>query len=98
MPVVKRKRGWKVVVGGTQHSGWLPAGAAFPLPEPVREIELDIHIESGTDGYFLVYAATDGSIHGDTWHESQAEAESVALEELGIAASDWERGESDDAG
>ena len=78
------------MIGGNQHSGWLPDGAASPLPEPVREIDLDIHIKSESGGFLLVYAATDGSIHGDTWHESQEDAESVALEELGLAASDWE--------
>jgi hypothetical protein len=98
MAVIKRRRGWRVTIGGEQHRGWIPAGAATPLLESVREVTLDIQIESEAGGYLLVYGAPDGSVHGDTWHDTLEGAEAAALESFALELSDWETGEHEDAG
>ena len=86
----KRIRGLRIRVGGVKHSGWLPAGAAVPLPTPVRDLTVDVEIDHDGHGYFLCCAAREGDYCWDTWHESLADAESCALKELGIRPGQWE--------
>lgn len=80
-----------LVVGGRQHSGWLPADAVVPLDTPTRRVELTIEVQFDGFGYLLCYSSSDGSLQGDTWHESQADAERVAHEAIGVQAHEWER-------
>lgn len=91
MSVVKSRHRWKTSVGGEKHRGWLPAGAAMPLPTPAREVRLNVHIEHGAGGFLLVYFSEDGTLCGDTWHATIGEAEAAALDQFGLAPSDWER-------
>ena len=49
--IVKRVTGVPVRFGGEEHRGWLPAGAAVPLPTPVRDVLLDIEIPDPTVFY-----------------------------------------------
>ena len=79
MPVMERIDAFRVTFGGEPHSGWLPPGAAVPMPTPVHEVELDLTIESEDGGGFLlIYVSRDGSVRGDTWHESVANAREQA--------------------
>jgi hypothetical protein len=76
--------------GGVTHSGWLPPGAATPLPTPVKEVLLDIEIEEVSGGYLLCYCSHDGSEAGDTWHQSLAAAEETAARDFGVKPADWQ--------
>jgi hypothetical protein len=92
MTVVKRITGLPVLVGGEKHSGWLPAGAAVPLPTPRRDVVMDLEIQFDGHGYLLCYASRDGSVSGDTWHQSLAEAERAAAETFGVQSAQWQPG------
>ena len=84
LDVVKRISGLRWQFGGEEYSGWLPPGAAVPLPTPIHDVLLDIEIQFDGHSYFLCYSARDGSTSGDTWHQSLADAERSAEEQLGI--------------
>lgn len=88
--VVARVPSKIVVVGGDQHKGWLPAGAAIPPTTPLREITFTFELQSDGSGFVLCYSSIDGSLYGDTWHESQAEARQAALEDFGVQLDEWE--------
>jgi len=90
MKPVRQKRGLIVTIGGDQHRGWLPAGAALPLPEPIREVALDLSIEEIDAGFLVITSSADRSISGDTWHETLASAERAAFEAFGITPTDWD--------
>ena len=66
MAVLKRASGVSYEYGGEQHCGWLPPGAATPLPTPVRRVTLDVTIE-GTEGagYLLIFAAREDPAFGN---------------------------------
>jgi hypothetical protein len=95
--IVKKVEGWSFVFGGEAHSGWLPPGAAMPLPTPVEHETLDVRIEATDGGYLLIWTArlspTCRELRppkaGDTWHQTLKDAEDDALESFGIQASDW---------
>ena len=89
MMVVEMIKARPVRIGGEQHTGWLPANAAIPLPTPIREILLNIEIQNDGAGFLLCYSSTDGTVYGDTWHESLADAESAAFDNFGIARAEW---------
>jgi len=76
---------------GEEHTGLLPAGAAKPLPTPVRDVLLNVEIQFDGSGYLLCYSSTDGTVFGDTWHETLSDAERAATEYFGIDGSEWER-------
>ncbi|MCA1816877.1 MAG: hypothetical protein LC746_10800 [Acidobacteria bacterium] len=94
LTVVKRISGFKTHVGGTQHSGWLPAGAAKPLPTPVREVTFDLEIQFDGHGHLLCYASQGGELYGDTWHETLEDAELAAAEKFGIRPGQWQDDQS----
>jgi hypothetical protein len=89
LEAIRRIEGLQVRVGGEPHSGWLPAGAAQPLPTPVRDVVMDLEIQFDGDGYLLCYASRDSSIYGDTWHKSAQEAEQAAADSFGADPSLW---------
>ncbi|MEW4569165.1 hypothetical protein AB1L88_14970 [Tautonia sp. JC769] len=82
-------RGWPVRLGGHPHRGWLPPGAAQPLPTPTRSVLLDIAIEAGESGCLLIVEAQDGSMASDTWHASPDEAMRAASTWFGVGRDDW---------
>jgi hypothetical protein len=92
--VVCRVSKFHVRIGGNQHSGWLPAGAANPLPTPVRDVDLNLEIEFDGSGYLLIVASTDGSVYGDTWHQTEQEAQEEASAVYGVPKSAWTSGQS----
>ena len=87
--VVKRIVGLPVRFGGEEHTGWLPKGAAKPLPTPFRDVLLDIEIQKDQSGFLLCYSSRDGSISGDTWHESLVQAEQAATTYFDVRPSQW---------
>lgn len=87
--VVRKVRGILLRIGGQQHSGWLPAEAAIPLPTPSREVMVDIEIEFDGVGYLLLCRSQDGLICWDTWHLSLEDAESQAARDYGVHAHQW---------
>lgn len=88
--VVRRLVGFSVRIGGEQHSGWLPAGAAKPVPTPVRDVLLDLEIQYDGYGYLLCYMSQDHSVYGDSWHATLAEAEQAAAWHFGIGLERWQ--------
>jgi hypothetical protein len=61
--------------GGQIHSGWLPKGAATPLPVPPEPDLLDVQILEESAGYLLVWTGRRTGRSGDTRHESLEQAE-----------------------
>lgn len=90
MSTIKRIVGLPVRIGGEQHTGWLPAGAARPLPTPARDVLIDIEIQFDGHGYLLCYQSRDGDVYGDTWHQTLTEAEEVAAECFRLTPSQWQ--------
>jgi len=79
-----------VTIGGEQHTGWLPDGAATPLPTPIREVKMKLEItDDGGGNCLLIYESEDRSVSGDTWHHSIEEAKLAAHEYFGIRADEW---------
>ena len=89
MTIVKKITGHVARVGGTQHCGWLPEGAAAPLPTPARDVAFNLEIQSDGSGYLLCYASEAGALYGDTWHETLDEAEEQAAEWFGVSRDQW---------
>ncbi len=79
-----------VTIGGEQHAGWLPDGAAIPLPTPIREVMMRLEItDDGGGNFLLIFESEDRSVYGDTWHQSIEEAKRAAKEYFGIDADEW---------
>jgi hypothetical protein len=96
MPIVEQVKSFQTALGGEPHTGWSPANAAVPLPTPVREIELDLTIDSiDGGGYLLIYETSDGSVRGDTWHVSSADAREQAQAWFGVPRDVWVAVEDD---
>ena len=91
MAIIQQILGMPFRFGGVPHSGWLPPGAAVPLPTPMKDVLLDITIEECSGDYILLYCSQDGSECGDTWHQSLADAENQAEMDFGVRRSDWKR-------
>jgi hypothetical protein len=90
MKVLKRMTGLSRQFGGEEHVGWLPPGAARPLPTPITQHVLDFEITGdGGDGFLLCYESRDGQVCGDNWFQTVAEAERAASEWFGINPSQW---------
>jgi hypothetical protein len=90
MTIVKHISGHKMQIGGAQHSGWLPEGAANPLPTPVREVSFNLEIQFDGSGYLLCYVSQEGDLYGDTWHETLKDAERAAAEYFGVKDNQWQ--------
>jgi hypothetical protein len=87
--VLKRITNLRLRLGGEEHRGWLPPGAATPLPTPVQKVVVDLSIEFDGTGYLLICSAQDGSFSWDTWHESLNDAENQARDDYGVQSGDW---------
>ena len=89
MSTVKRVEGLELQLGGSDHRGWLPAGAAEPLATPVRVAIVDVRIDFDGFGYLLICESRNTPDSWDTWHETQLEAEEAARAKLDIQPADW---------
>lgn len=65
------------------------AGAAVPLPSPERQVNTTLTIESEGDGYLLIVESEDGSLSGDTWHATIADAQRQAEASYKVPISAW---------
>ena len=88
METVKSIKNRPITIGGKDHSGWLPAGAATPLPTPIRHLLINFEIHFDGSGYLLYHESTDGTLSGDTWHQTLADAEKAANDGFGIMPSE----------
>jgi hypothetical protein len=93
LSVVVRVDNFRTTIGGEPHSGWLPPGAAKPLPTPTRDVVLSFTIEFDGSGYLLIVDSADGSVRGDTWHQSVADAKAQAESWYGVSPSSWSPGQ-----
>ena len=92
MNVVKHVTGLPFQFGGEEHSGWLPRGAAKPLPTPVEKVILDIEIVFDGSGYLLCWKAREGQRFGDLWSETLSQAEAAASQYFDIERNQWKEG------
>lgn len=88
--VVKTIFGQRVMIGGAQHSGWLPERATIPPATPIREVALDLEIQFDGSGYNLRYVSEDRELYGDTWHETLDDAMAAAAESFGVRDDQWQ--------
>ncbi len=79
----------EVLVGGTMHEGWLPAGAGKSLKDPVRTVCFSFEIQPEGGGYLLCSVSQDGELFSDSWYETLEGAKRVALEDFGVQVHDW---------
>lgn len=93
MAVIKRATGIRFTYGGDEHRGWLPSGAAKPLPTPIRHVTLDISIEDTEGaGCLLIFVAREDAAFGnDYWFESLTAAEAAAQIWFGIEPGQWQK-------
>ena len=89
MAVIKRFLGLPFRFGGAEHSGWLPPGAAKPLPTPIEDVVLNVEIEAIEGGFLLIYRSHDGSKFADNWFQTLEQAERAARDEFGIERDQW---------
>jgi hypothetical protein len=78
-----------MVLGGKEHSGWLPEAAAHPLPTPRVEITVDLLIEGDDHGAMLYWKGSDGS-KWNYWRESIEGAISQAEFSWDVKPDEWE--------
>jgi hypothetical protein len=90
MAVIKRLIGVPIRFGGEEHSGWLPANAAMPLPTPVEDLLVDFEIDELEVGYILAWYSRNSSHHGDSWHETLEDALEQASTEFGVRPEEWQ--------
>jgi hypothetical protein len=76
----------RIVIEGTNHSGWLPPGASQPQRTPARSVT--VWISHQPDGYYLFTA--DGDHMFDSWHQTLDDAIAQAHLHYGVAAEEWE--------
>lgn len=78
--------------GGERPSGWLPPGAAVPLPTPVRRLTLDLEIATDGHGFLLLWQAReDASTRGDLFFDGLEEARAEAERGFGVRPDAWGR-------
>lgn len=87
--VLKRVINCPLQFGGVEHTGWLPPGAATPLPTPIENVSLDIEVGTDGHGYFLAWTSADSRYCNDNWYETLAGAEEAAIDLFCIEADDW---------
>jgi hypothetical protein len=93
MRVVSCVDNFSTTIGSEPHAGWPPPGAAEPLPTPTRQVVLRLTIEFDGSGYPLIVDSDDGSIRGDTWHQSVTDARAQAELWNGVPPSAWKPAE-----
>ena len=77
-------------VTGFQHSGWRAADNA---DTSVRELPFEFSItDDGAGQFLLVYRSEDGSLYGDTWHETLNDAYESAEPQFGVCRKEWPGG------
>jgi hypothetical protein len=91
------------IVGTDAHTGWLPPGAAQPLPEPPTESVLDVRIENLDDRFSLEWQSHNpsqwslASGRGSRAYDTLEKALTAASELFGVGNADWMPGTLPDA-
>lgn len=94
MRIVREIQQRPVRFGGEAHTGWLPEGAAAPLPLAERVVLLDFSIaEDERSSYVLAWSGPDRETSGDTWHPNLEEAVHQAWYWFGIEPEEWQEKE-----
>ena len=88
--MIRRILGIRHRFGGEEPTGWLPPVAARPLPTPIRDVTVDLSIESEGPGFLLIVScAEDGRLSSDTWFDHLADAVEAAELEFGVRPEQW---------
>ncbi len=95
MVLIKRHSAVPIRFGGEEHSGWLPANAAKPLPTPVEEALVDFEIREVEGGYLLQWYSQNTGHRGDLWYETLQGALEQASNEWDIEPEEWQAANSD---
>lgn len=75
-------------ITGFQYSGWRMAEDA---DSNGRVLPFNFSItDDGAGQFLLVYRSVDGSLYGDTWHETMDAAFASAQRQFGISREEWE--------
>jgi len=99
MAIVRYIQNRAVILGGEEHSGWLPNGAPQPLPTPDLKIVFDLVIEQEADGSCLLIRDSRPPGHsGDTWHPNLVDALAKASDWFGIEIDEWSKGAPSEPG
>ncbi len=69
---------------GEEPSGWLPPGAAKPLPTAPDVFRADVRIFSSGSGFNLEWTRKDSGRVGDFWYETLDAAIDGALQYFGV--------------
>jgi hypothetical protein len=94
----------KVIIGADEHSGWLPAAAARPLPTPPQPAWLDIRLVREGPDTLLIWEPHDPShssytsANGERRFPTLAAARRAATDLFGLGPHDWLISESVEAG
>jgi len=70
--LIKRASGIPFTLGGEPPAGWLPAGAARPLPTPEEPVLLDLTIQATGGGFILEWVGPTAAHSGDLWYAAHA--------------------------
>jgi hypothetical protein len=90
MRVVREIKQRRMVFGGEDHSGWLPAGTITPLPTPSRTAFVDFTVvQEGQSSFLLEWVGPDQATSGDTWHPDLDAALLQAQHSFGIEPEEW---------
>lgn len=74
-------------VTGYQYSGWRAAGDG---DASARELPFEFSVtDDGGGNFLLVYQSVDGSLYGDTWHETLEDAYVSAERQFRISRDEW---------
>ena len=90
MPVVRHARQVVRVVGGDAHHGWLPLGAAAPLPTPELTVAFDVQVRTEDTSWFLEWTCSRPEFSGDLCCRDLGDALDAALDQFGIEADEWD--------
>jgi hypothetical protein len=74
---------------GDQNIGW--STSQDTSDRTSKAVIFNIEIIYDGAGYLLTYSSDDGSLYGDTWHQSESEAEQVAYDCFGVLQDEWRR-------
>jgi hypothetical protein len=93
-----RVRRRPVELGGERHEGWLPEGAAVPLPTSPVVVRFDFSLwEEAPDSWILEWRGEPPDHDNDSWHARREDALRYAEEAFGIAPSEWHEVDARDA-
>jgi hypothetical protein len=89
--IITEIKHYPFVLGGVDHTGWLPNNASIPKATAKQNIILNFEIiDIGESGYRLQWWTDDNEYGGDTWHETIEAAKRQALLWFKIKENAWQ--------